>query len=114
MSTGLLTRGSAIVLLYFANYKPLYVSSLLATYFEKNTHYEVPRLRVFDCVEGLDAYTGRERFTNNKSPAPLIQEDSVQKQLHILIVIEYELQQKAEKGEILLSAWVTFSFSLGS
>jgi len=81
---GLIHKGLTVVMLYFSNYKPLYVPSLLSTFFEKNTTFVLPKLRTFNSVEQLP-----ENIPN----------DIVQKNLAMLIEVEYSLQQKDTKQD---------------
>ena len=81
---GLIHKGSTVVMLYFSNYKPLYVPSLLSTFFEKNTTFVLPKLRTFNSVEQLPQS---------------VPDDIVQKNLKMLIDVEYSLQQKEVKQD---------------
>ena len=81
---GLIHKGSTVVMLYFSNYKPLYVPSLLSTFFEKNTTFVLPKLRTFNSVEQLPQS---------------VPDDVVQKNLKMLIDVEYSLQQKEVKQD---------------
>ena len=69
----------AVVLLFFANYQRLYVSSLLKTYFEKNIDFSLSDLPILECLPKLP-----------KS----IFSDTVQLYLKKIIEEEYRLQQK--------------------
>jgi hypothetical protein len=81
---GLIHKGCTVVMLYFSNYKPLYVPSLLSTFFEKNTTFVLPKLRTFNSVEQLPES---------------VPDDVVQKNLKMLIDVEYSLQQKEVKQD---------------
>lgn len=84
---GLKHRGATVVMLFFPNYKPNYISPLLTTFFEKNTTFTLPILKTYNSVEKLP-----ENITV----------DIVQKNLKILIDVEYTLQQKDTKQDFIL------------
>lgn len=68
-----------VVLLFFANYQPSYVSSLLKTYFDKNIDFVLGDLPILECLPKLP-----------KS----VFNDVVQRYLKKIIEDEYRLQQK--------------------
>ena len=76
---GFREKNGVLILLYFANYKPLYTASLLSSYFEKNINYKLNLLPTYDYIALLP-----------KSP---LSKDPVQMYLKTIIVEEYRLQQ---------------------